>query len=468
MIDGIKQKYMALEPKKKMMVWLVGIPSILLVGYIIVAPGEIVKKVPTSNVSEKGFFDTDSEEMTVPALSTKINSLESKLDTTNQRFSALAASQKRVEDLVENMSGDDQSVRSFYEINRQLAEMSDNMKRLMNGESIRSAATDAPIEPVFIPADSDEADNDTEETVPEPIRITPPDKIDYSVKRTEIPNDPLAFVEQASKRSSVKQVTDDNMFIPDGSDQRLPNPVATTVISHDEKAKATIDEENKAVEYRGKRVLAGSVIPFILINGFDAPTGKANSSDPVSASVRISGPALLPNGYTVDLTGCIVTNLVKGNEATERASLRPDRMTCKYDYGEVDVAIQGYASGKDGSAGLRGRLVSKAQKALIYGTFAGVAEGLGNAFGGGSQSGGFGSLGGDPFALPSSDQALRSSATSGLAAGSEFLTDYYKTKLDSLYDIIEIKPLIKGNIHVLTTFETKLLGQTSTSPGVSD
>lgn len=461
---------MSLAPKQKKMILLVGVPTALFFLYLMAVPGDLVKPVPTRNESETGVFDTNSQEMTVPALSTKINAVESQLDTTNQRLSGVMASQKRVEDLVENLSGNDQSVRSLFEINRKIEELNGVLTRLTNGTLTPRAPMNTGPQVVDENEDLIKENEEAEPAVvvPESTFIADEDPIDYSVSKTEIPNDPLAFVEQASKRNGVQQVTDNNMFITSEGGNRPISSVASTVIAIDENAKNEVMNANKPILYRGKRVLAGSVIPFTLISGFDAPTGKANSTDPVSATVRISGPALLPNGYTVDLTGCLITTLVRGNEATERASLRPDRLTCKYEYGEVDIAIQGYASGKDGSAGLRGRLVSRAQKALIYGTMAGVAEGLGNAFGGGGQSGNVNLGGGDPFALPSGDQALRSSALSGLSSGSEFLTDYYQGKLETLYDIIEIKPLVTGTIHILSTFETKLLSETVTSVPVRD
>lgn len=458
MIDGLKQKVMAMTPKQKTMSLVMGVPSVLFFIYILVAGNEIVKPVPTSNESEKGMFDTDSQEMTIPALSTKVGSLEAQLATTNQRLSAVAAGQKRTEDLIEGLSGNDASVRSFYEINRQLGQLTDQLNRMQNGAvPIRVTPPSTVVDVVDESKEQEVVESDT--TKPQATFIPDEDPIDYRVSRTEIPNDPLAFVEQASNRTSVTQVTDDNVFLSsNGQTARPISSVSSTVIAVDEQAKNEANNSNQPQKYKGKRVLAGAVIPFVLINGFDAPTGRANQTDPVSTTVRITGPALLPNGYSVDLTGCLVTNLVRGNEATERASLRPDRLTCRYSFGDVDIAIQGYASGKDGSAGLRGRLVSKVGKALLYGALAGTAQGLGNAFGGGNSSGRIGQLGGDPFALPSSDQALRSSATAGLSSGSEFLTEYYERKLETLYEIIEIKPLVTGNIHVLTSFELEIIG----------
>lgn len=460
MIDGLKQKVMAMTPKQKTMSLVMGVPAVLFFIYILVAGDDIVKPVPTSNESEKGVFDTDSQEMTIPALSTKVGSLEAQLATTNQRLSAVAAGQKRTEDLIEGLSGNDASVRSFYEINRQLGQLTDQLNRMQNGTA-PMRITPAPIDTDESVSDESEAGEivESDTTKPQATFIPDEDPIDYRVSRTEIPDNPLAFVEQASNRTSVTQVTDDNMFLsPNGDSSRPISSVSSTVIAVDEQAKSDAANSNQPQKYKGKRVLAGAVIPFVLINGFDAPTGRANQTDPVSTTVRITGPALLPNGYSVDLTGCLVTNLVRGNEATERASLRPDRLTCRYSFGDVDIAIQGYASGKDGSAGLRGRLVSKVGKALLYGTLAGTAQGLGNAFGGGNNAGSIGQLGGDPFALPSTDQAMRSSATAGLSSGSEFLTEYYERKLDTLYEIIEIKPLVTGNIHILTSFELEIMG----------
>ncbi|MEC7469541.1 MAG: TraB/VirB10 family protein, partial [Pseudomonadota bacterium] len=218
------------------------------------------------------------------------------------------------------------------------------------------------------------------------------------------------------------------------------------------------DKVNSGPEYEGKRVLAGSVIPFVLINGFEAPAGEAASEFPTSATVRLTGPAIGPNGYSVDLTGCLITNLVRGDAATERAKLRPDRLTCKYSYGEVDVAVQGFASGHDGSAGIRGRLVNnKRDKILTYGTLTGGLAGLGQAFGGNGASRQV-SLGG-AYELPETRDVAIGASTSAVSNAADFLTEYYRNKLQEYYDVIEVKPLVTGTIHIMTTFKMKLIDE---------
>ena len=208
----------------------------------------------------------------------------------------------------------------------------------------------------------------------------------------------------------------------------------------------------------GERILAGSLLPIVVVSGVDAPTGKAAEHGAISSTMRITGPAILPNGHRVDLTGCLVTADVRGDTATERAYFRPNKLTCYFDFGEVDVSIKGYTTGKDGVQGFRGRLVSKQGKALLYGAFAGAVNGIGKAFGGGGNSSVRGLVtGGDPFSLPSGQQVTQSGIAGAMTDSSEFLAEYYKGKVDELYEIIEIKPLITGSIHLLETFQMKLL-----------
>jgi len=282
----------------------------------------------------------------------------------------------------------------------------------------------------------------------------------YTAQRTEIPDDPIAFVNQASRGGSNQIKTETgNMFVNSGE----PGPasaVKSTTSLTDENAKAD-SQKDVGKKYRGKRVLAGAVVPFVLINGFEAPAGEAASEFPTSATVRLTGPAILPNGYSVDLTGCFVTNLVRGDAATERAKLRTDHMTCKYDYGEVDIAVKGFASGHDGSAGLRGRLVNnKRDKILLYGTLTGGLSGIGEAFGGnGGQS--QIAIGGGPYQLPETRDVAIAGGTSAVSNAADFLTEYYRSKLQEYYDVIEVKPLVTGTIHILETFKMDLLDDES-------
>jgi conjugal transfer pilus assembly protein TraB len=201
------------------------------------------------------------------------------------------------------------------------------------------------------------------------------------------------------------------------------------------------------------------LIPAIVISGVDAPTGKAAAKGSSASTLRITGPAILPNGERVDLTGCFVTNDVKGDLAIERAIFRPLNLTCMLEAGIVDTPLKGYVSGKDGSLGFRGKVVNKQGKALLFSAASGVLGGFGGAFGGGNGSTTI-STGGQ-YELPSSEEVMTAGLAGGVSDASDMLAEYYKEQLDLLYPIIEIKPMIFGSIHLLQTVELKLFKKSS-------
>ena len=50
-------------------------------------------------------------------------------------------------------------------------------------------------------------------------------------------------------------------------------------------------------------------------------------------------------------------------------------------------------------------------------------------------------------------------STSAVSNAADFLTEYYRNKLQEYYDVIEVKPLVTGTIHIMTTFKMKLIDE---------
>jgi hypothetical protein len=465
----LKDQYEALTPKKKKLVTFGGPLLILVVLWLLLGADEELIKIPERNESEMGLFGVNDEEVTIGDLSTKLSAVVQQVDMLAQRDNTTAASVKRMEDIINSMDGSNTNLQTMYDLQRKLSELEEKLADVqVSAQAPRTErATITYVEDPSSGARNDPAPGETT-TVDvvdrddiEPAKTSRFDDsqeaFDYSNQRTELPEDPIAFLNQATEKvGEIKTVSRNNMFVR--GDNEVPSAgVKSTTSVTDEVAKAN-DKVNSGPEYEGKRVLAGSVIPFVLINGFEAPAGEAASEFPTSATVRLTGPAIGPNGYSVDLTGCLITNLVRGDAATERAKLRPDRLTCKYSYGEVDVAVQGFASGHDGSAGIRGRLVNnKRDKILTYGTLTGGLAGLGQAFGGNGASRQV-SLGG-AYELPETRDVAIGASTSAVSNAADFLTEYYRNKLQEYYDVIEVKPLVTGTIHIMTTFKMKLIDE---------
>ena len=420
-LQNLKDRYEALPPKKKKLVTFGGPILIIIFIWMLFSSDEDLLKVPERNVSEVGLFGVDDEDLTVGDLSTKVSALANQVELMSQRENTNATSLKRIEDILQSLNADNANLQTLYEIQRRISELDEKIADVQ--VEAKAPRTDrATITYVETKPDANEEPEPGETVTVEPDIVVPEEKMNttfdsnkesfsYTAQRTEIPDDPIAFVNQASRGGSNQIKTETgNMFVNSGE----PGPasaVKSTTSLTDENAKAD-SQKDVGKKYRGKRVLAGAVVPFVLINGFEAPAGEAASEFPTSATVRLTGPAILPNGYSVDLTGCFVTNLVRGDAATERAKLRTDHMTCKYDYGEVDIAVKGFASGHDGSAGLRGRLVNnKRDKILLYGTLTGGLSGIGEAFGGnGGQS--QIAIGGGAYQLPETRDVAIAGGTS--------------------------------------------------------
>ena len=463
-LQNLKDRYEALPPKKKKLVTFGGPLLIIIFLWMILSSDEDLLKVPERNISEVGLFGVDDEDMTLGDLSTKVSALANQVELMSQRENTNATSLKRIEDILQSLNADNTNLQTLYEIQRRISELDEKIADVQveakthrtERATITYVETKEVAEPEPGEAITVETDLPPSITKKETTFDTDEESFSYSAQRTEIPEDPITFVNQAS-RGVTKQIKTDsgNMFV--NSDSPAPSsPVKSTTSLTDEEAKADSGNEDDK-KYRGKRILAGAVVPFVLINGFEAPAGEAASEFPTSATVRLTGPAILPNGYSVDLTGCFITNLVRGDAATERAKLRTDHMTCKYDYGEVDIAVKGFASGHDGSAGLRGRLVNnKRDKILLYGTLTGGLAGVGQAFGGNGAQGQV-AIGGGPFQLPESRDVAIAGGTSAVSNAADFLTEYYRSKLQEYYDVIEVKPLVTGTIHFLETFKMDLL-----------
>jgi conjugal transfer pilus assembly protein TraB len=468
MITKIRNSILAMSPKQRS----AGLGVGIIVGVVgLVLLFEDAPPPPAANLkndTERVLFEGASEGLTLEGMRTKMNRLEEALNNSNQRDSSRDSNIKRLEDVIESFSDSDENVRSLYELNRRVVELEEELQESQANSSAANNIQQEIIDDVVVERDGETENEGIPQLVdPKESRfIKPkeqPELVDYQSSKVDMPSDPLAFVQQASNSvGAVKQTSDPNMFIDDGDVRARTIPSTTIQSNTDTAAYEALSANTPTDDYTGKRVLAGSVLPVVLISGVDAPTGVQAKSDAVAATWRIVGHAKLPNGYRVDLRNCLVTTVVRGDVSTQRAYFRPDRLTCKFDYGDVDIAINGYTSGKDGSLGIRGEYISRTSKALLYGGVAGFAQGIGEAFGGGGRNGGAGIVNGnDPFALPQTSDVLRGGASSGVSSGAEFLTDYYKERLDELYDIIEVKPLIRGTIHIQKSFELILMDEVS-------
>jgi hypothetical protein len=406
MLDKLKSQWALLSPKNKTFTIWGGVFLFIAIA-IFGFSNKPIKKVNSTEVkSEQGLFAVDDQQVTVEALGTKTKALEQQIDLLKQQVSSTNTQLLKAKEVINSLTGSDSNVRTLNELSKKIQRVDEKLddyeikRQYYNSGESKSSNI---ISDDDLTASSDKTTLSNDATIKKQTNeVVTQNLIDNSVKKEKIPEDPLSFIKQVQSHHNQSNTKITTIMSPEDSgvaSTRQTNQQQVRKIEFISSSEPVKDAESDQIasKYVGSRILAGSLIPVVVVTGVDAPTGKAAEQGAISSTLRITGPAILPNGNRVDLTGCFVTTVVKGDSATERAFFRPDRLTCQYDYGDVDVPIKGYVSGKDGVDGFRGRLVSKQGKALIYGTIAGGVKGIGKAFGGGNSSQSLITGGVDPF-----------------------------------------------------------------------
>ena len=196
------------------------------------------------------------------------------------------------------------------------------------------------------------------------------------------------------------------------------------------------------------RLPAGSLLSGQLITGLDVPTGQGVRREPYPVLIKIRSSAILPNRFRTNVRECFVLASGYGDLSSERAYLRSETLSCilKADDQEqvIERPLEGYVTGEDGKAGLRGRLVSKQGQVMAKAAMAGFLGGISDAFAlkpvpvlsvlpnqnGQIQT---------PFqsGIHGSD-ALQSSLIKGSNKALEKLADFYLKLADQMVPVIEI------------------------------
>lgn len=210
-----------------------------------------------------------------------------------------------------------------------------------------------------------------------------------------------------------------------------------------EKAKAE-DEKEKELSVT---LPAGSMLSGVLVTGMDAPTGRQAQRDPFPSLIRIKTEAILPNRFRADFRECLLIAGGWGDLSSERAYMRSERLSCVRNDGTVlEASIEAFASGEDGKAGIRGRLVSKQGQLIAKSLTAGIMQGAAAAFDvkqvpsiNITRSG----VGGGDVQSPVYEQAFDSNALQaagarGVGTALERIADYYLEMAENIFPVIEI------------------------------
>ncbi len=193
---------------------------------------------------------------------------------------------------------------------------------------------------------------------------------------------------------------------------------------------------------------AGTILTGVSLNGVNVGTGPTAESNPQIVEMRVKKTAILPNGYRVNLTNCMVINTGFGNLAARRVYLRPTTLSCVDDQGHViEAAIKGTVVGADGIAGIDGVVVDHQGKLIAKGFMAGLFSGLGGAFSPTSVT----PLQINPgsttqYQYPSGQQVMGSAIAGGVNNAGSMIAKLYIDEAKALQPTLQINPGVTADI----------------------
>ncbi|MCT9824024.1 MULTISPECIES: TraB/VirB10 family protein [Pseudomonas] len=264
--------------------------------------------------------------------------------------------------------------------------------------------------------------------------------------RTPIPPRESAFINKAT--SSPADLTDVYSNLPpeqpedpkSRSSEKKETPKIRVIKGKEDEGKSDKPEELSVT------LPAGSILSGVLVTGMDAPTGKQAQRDPFPSLIRIKNEAILPNRFRADFRECFLIAGGWGDLSSERAYMRAERLSCVRNDGSVlEASLEAYATGEDGKAGLRGRLVSKQGQIIARSLGAGFLQGIAGAFNvqkvptiNVTRAGDNGDTVTPVYEQAFDSNALQSAGFSGAGSALERIADFYLEMAESIFPVIEI------------------------------
>lgn len=264
--------------------------------------------------------------------------------------------------------------------------------------------------------------------------------------RTPIPPRESAFINKAT--SSPADLTDVYSNLPpeqpedpkSRSSEKKEMPKIRVIKGKEDEGKSDKPEELSVT------LPAGSILSGVLVTGMDAPTGKQAQRDPFPSLIRIKNEAILPNRFRADFRECFLIAGGWGDLSSERAYMRAERLSCVRNDGSVlEASLEAYATGEDGKAGLRGRLVSKQGQIIARSLGAGFLQGIAGAFNvqkvptiNVTRAGDNGDTVTPVYEQAFDSNALQSAGFSGAGSALERIADFYLEMAESIFPVIEI------------------------------
>ncbi|KAA0574602.1 hypothetical protein FZ983_27260 [Azospirillum sp. B21] len=396
----------------------------------------------------------NARDVGVGALSAQLTELQKTIQNQAQEMQRLRADQARNDKVVSALSPS--GVNTFE---RKLEEID---QRLKAAEELRMRMTSTPVDGIAAPTPADPAVDDrapTSTNLPsqggQSVGGAPASKAEPQQPKPGSSEDLRAIVRGGgSNRADTGRTPYVPPSPPSGQGNPPPNQQVAAAPPSNAATPApltirTIAEEKpkaQAAAATGKPgfsyfLPAGALTKVTLLTGIDVPTGQQARKNPFPALARITAETRLPNRQQVDLQDCVVLISGYGDLSSSRAMLRGETISCMRSDGLVmEAKFPAYATGEDGRAGVRGRLVDKQGAVIARALISGFASGVSQAFNvravpiiqtaptGGSQ----------PYVNNYSENSLRSAAVSGAGSALDKIADHYLAMAADLYPVLEI------------------------------
>ncbi|GAA4649325.1 TraB/VirB10 family protein [Kistimonas scapharcae] len=381
-----------LSPKNRRIVVVGGLVFTLISIIVLASPDDGEKrsrKTDKERKIENILTDVDTRSLSIESIASQLRQEISR----NDKLSAeVAHARKKAEDAESQLKGIDRLEKRLNALSGQIEKIEKN--------GVRTDTTAWKTNPEAEPPSMEEQQVHDEIFS---IKKTPVDHAQRVVGRSDIEKTPLPSIrtiEEAKEETASVEQDDPDLYLP-----------------------------------------TGSMMSGYLITGLDAPTAKGARKEPFPVLVRIKKEAVLPNYNRInEVRECFMTMAGYGDLSSERAYLRGETMSCVKEDGEVmEAKVDSYATGEDGKAGLRGRLVSKQGQLLARSMMAGFAQGVSEAFDvnpvpvistntDGSQN----------YNKVMSSEAMQGAGVKGLSNSMERLADFYMELADQMHPVIEI------------------------------
>lgn len=208
---------------------------------------------------------------------------------------------------------------------------------------------------------------------------------------------------------------------------------------------------------------SGSILSGVLMTGMDAPTGNQAQRDPFPSLVRIKHEAVLPNRFRADFRECFLVAAGWGDLSSERTYMRAERISCVRNDGQVlESTLDAYATGEDGKAGIRGRLVSKQGQVIARSLMAGFMQGVSGAFDVRQvpsiniTRGMEGEASSPVYEQAMNSNMLQGAGARGVGSAMERVADYYLAMAENIFPVIEIDAMRQVDFIVKRGMTVKL------------